>query len=126
MSIRAQKWSIAALLCIAVFLGWRCCVLLGQVITAEFVDKECKIAQGFCSESYTGPNPLGAPYLAFRLEFLIGYYESRTNTLAGSRLEEIVRRDYEQAVSDLLAALRRETTNDLGSDPHAWIQKYGQ
>ncbi len=125
MSVRSYKWSVAVLLCVAVFFGWRCWVLFGQVVTADFVDKECKITQDLCRDYPLMTNG-DASFLAMRLEFLMGYYESRSNTLAGSRLEQIVRRDYEQALTTLLDTLRRETTNDLGSDPHAWIQKYGK
>jgi hypothetical protein len=44
----------------------------------------------------------------------------------GSHLEQIVRRDYEGTLSNALAVFRRETTNALGNDPRAWIQKYGK
>jgi hypothetical protein len=123
MSIRSYKWSVAGLLCVAIFLSWRCCVLFGQVVAADFVDKECKNTEDLCSD-YALMSNRDPSFLAIRLKFLIGYYEGRSNTLAGSHLEQIVRRDYDQALTKVLDTLRRETTNDLGNDPHAWIQKY--
>lgn len=125
MSVRSYKWSVAGLLCVGVFLGWRCWVLFGQVVTADFVDKECKNTEDLCRD-YAQMSDRDPSFLAMRLEFLTGYYESRSNTLAGSRLAQIVRRDYDQALTNVLAILRREATNDLGNDPHAWIQKYGK
>jgi hypothetical protein len=56
----------------------------------------------------------------------MAYYEAHSKGLAGSHLEQIVRRDYEQALTNALAVFRSETTNDLGSDPHAWVKKYGK
>lgn len=125
MSIRSYKWSIAILLCIAASFGWQCWVLFGQVVAANFIDKECKITHELCSDSAL-PTTRDSSFLALRLDFLVGYYESCSNTLVGSHLEQIVRRDYEHALTNILAVLRRQTTNDLGSDPRAWIQKYGK
>ncbi len=125
MSTRAYKRTIGALVCALVILAWRSWVLFGQVVTASLIDHECRITQ----ESFTY-FPLSSTrdpvHLARDLEFLVGYYEGCSNQLAGSRLERIVRRDYEQTLTNALAILRRETTNDLGSDPHAWIERYGK
>lgn len=63
--------------------------------------------------------------LALRLEFLVGYYDAHSKSLAGSRLESIARRDYQQTLSNAVALFRSQSTNDLGDDPQAWIQKYG-
>jgi hypothetical protein len=82
--------------------------------------------QEYYREFFPTSTPVDVSASITQLEFLVGYYEARSNTLAGSSLEQIVRRDYEQAVASALAVLRRGTTNDLGSDPHAWIQRYGR
>jgi hypothetical protein len=118
MSVRSYKFSVAVLLCITVFLSWRLWVLFGQVVAADFIDKECRITQDFCRD-FSLLQRRDASLLAIRLEFLMGYYESRSNTLVASHLEQIVHRDYEQALTNALDTLRRETTNDLGSDPRA-------
>ena len=124
MSIRSYRLAIGVLLCVAVLLGWRCWVLFGQAVTADFIDKECKITDDACRAIPVPPrHDLVIP--AHHLEFLISYYEARSNSLAGSHLEQIVRRDYEQTISNALALFRRETTNDLGNDPRIWIKKYG-
>ncbi|MEK7707591.1 MAG: hypothetical protein AAB380_06315 [Verrucomicrobiota bacterium] len=125
MNVRSYKWGIAILLCVTIFFGWRSWVLFGQAVTADFIDKECKITEGLFRD-FPLQTAEDKKALAWRLEFLIGYYESRSNILAGSHLEQIVRRDYEQALTNALIAFRREATNDLGSDPRAWIQKYGK
>jgi len=125
MSIRSYKWSIAVLLCIVGLFGWRCWVLFGQVVAADFIDKECKITEELCTD-FPLTTPRDVSFLAMNLEFLMGYYESRSNTFVGSHLEQTVRRDYEHAITTALATLRRETTNDLGDNPRTWIQKYGR
>ena len=121
MSIRAYKVIVAVLLCISLFLAWRCWVLFGQQVAADFIEKQCRFTQ----ESFID-GPPDTEALAARLEFLMGYYSAYSKELAGSHLERIVRRDYEQTLTNALAVFRREATNDLGSDPRAWIQKYGK
>ncbi len=123
MSIRAYKLSLAVLACVAVFFAWRWWVLLGHEVAAGFVDYECETTEDLCRNWHLIENR-DASSLAMRLQFLMGYYESRSNMLAGSRLQRMVRRNYEQAVTNVLDTLRRETGEDLGSDPHAWIKKY--
>ena len=121
MSIRAYKLSVAVLLCISLFLAWRYWVLFGQQVAADFIEKQCRFTQ----ESFIDGSP-DTEALAARLDFLMGYYGAYSKALAGSHLERIVRRDYEQTLTNALAVFRHVTTNDLGSDPRAWIQKYGK
>lgn len=125
MSIRSYRWTIGVLLCVTALLGWRSWVIFGQVVTADFIDKECKITDdSFRAYPFSTTRDLAGP--VHDLEFLIGYYEAHSNTLVGSRLEQIVRRDYEGTLSNALAVFRRETTNDPGNDPRVWIRKYGR
>ena len=121
MSIRAYKVTVAVLLCISLLLAWRCWVLFGQQVAADFIEKQCRFTQESVIDG-----PPNTEALAARLEFLMGYYGAYSKGLAGSHLERIVRRDYEQTLTNALAVFRRETTNDLGSDPRAWIQKHGK
>jgi hypothetical protein len=123
MSIRSYKLSIAVLTCIAAFFAWRCWVLFGQGVTAAFIDHQCETTQDLC-RNYSLAANRDVSQLALQLDFLKGYYESRSNILAGSQLERVVRRDYDQALTNLLDTLRRETKDDLGDDLRAWIQKY--
>ena len=62
--------------------------------------------------------------LALRLDFLIGYYDAWHKSLVGSQLEWVVSRDYQQTLTNAVTLFRSQTTNDLGSDPQAWIKKY--
>ena len=121
MSIRAYKWSIAVLLCVVLLLGWRCFMLYRQMVTAAFIDFQCENTQTMFIGGESDPKAL-----AQHLKFLKGYYDGYSRSLVGSPLAKIVRRDYEQALTNSVAAFRRMTTNDLGNDPQAWIQKYGQ
>ena len=63
--------------------------------------------------------------LAHDLQFLTAYY-GYSKALVGSPIYRVVQRDFQHAVSNSLAQFRLVTTNDLGSDPRAWIQKYGE
>gem|GEM_PF-5609835 len=62
--------------------------------------------------------------LAIRLDFLMGYYDHYSKPLAGSPIEWMVQRDYQQTLTNAVALFRSQTTNDFGSDPQAWIQHY--
>ena len=125
MSIRSYKLTVGVLLCALALVVWRYVALYGQVVTAEFIDKHCKSTQDLLTDfpNFTPRNP---GLLTHDLRFLMGYYEGCSNELAGSRLEQIARRDYEQTLTNAAAAalFRREATNDLGSGPRAWLQEH--
>ena len=87
-----------------------------------FIEKQCVLTQDAIDHPPDGFVPEG---LAQRLQFLMGYYEAHGKSLVGSRLEAVVRRDYQRALTNAVALFRSQTTNDLGGDPQAWIQKYG-
>ena len=87
--------------------------------TACFVSYQCETTENIAAGD---PDPAS---LANRLGFLNDYYRGSTGTLAGSLIYRVVERDYQHALTSSVAAFRRITTNDLGSDPSAWIEKYG-
>ena len=62
--------------------------------------------------------------LVIRLDFLMGYYDHYSKPLAGSPIKWMIQREYQQTLTNAVALLRSQTTNDLGSDPRAWIRKY--
>ena len=119
MSVRVYKIVIGFLLCIVLLLGWSYWRLSGQVVWTYFIDAQCRTTQ----ESFIDASP-DPRALALRLDFLMGYYGAHSKALVGSHLEQIVRREYEQTLTNAVAAFRSMTTNDLGGDPRAWIQKY--
>jgi hypothetical protein len=121
MNIRAYRWSVVVLLCVVLLLGWHCIVLHRQLITASFIDLKCEDTQRAFIDGESDPKGL-----ARHVEFLMGYYEGESQILKAGPLAKIIRRDYEQALTNAVAAFRRWTTNDLGSDPKVWVQKYGQ
>ena len=121
MSIRAYKLIIVALLCIIIFLGWCCWSSYSQIIWAGFISQQCRITQDVIDHPPEGDV---RAWLALRLDFLMGYYDYHSRSLAGSRLQEVVRHEYQQTLTNAVALFRSQSTNDLGSDPKAWIQKY--
>ena len=119
MSLRAHKIMIAVLVCLLGLLAWRYWVLSGQVVWAEFIDAQCHTTQEAFIDVPSKPDAL-----ALRLDFLMGYYQAHSKALAGSGLEEMVRREYERTVTNAVVCFRNITTNDLGADPREWIKKY--
>ena len=121
MSIRTYKLSVALLACIVLFLGWCCWHLYGELVSASFVERQCMITQDMVDHPADNFVPQG---LAMRLDFLMGYYDYYGRPLRGSPIEWIVQRDYQQTLTNAVVLFRSQTTNDLGSDPKAWIKKY--
>jgi hypothetical protein len=89
-------------------------------MAAYFIDEQCRTTQ----EHYIGAESTPEA-LALRVDFLMGYYDAYSKSLAGSRLKQVVRWEYEQTLTNALACFRQLTTNDLGADPRAWIKRYG-
>jgi hypothetical protein len=54
------------------------------------------------------------------------YYPSGKKQTAGSHLDRMVERGRQSAIRDMLAHLRIITGADLGSDPQAWINRFGE
>jgi hypothetical protein len=110
---------MAVLLSVMVLLAWRCFASYRQMVTAGFIDSQCETTQKMFIDQR--PNP---PALAHRLKFLIGYYEHYSRTLRGAPIAQATERAYHQTLTNAVLAFRRWSTNDLGNDPRAWIQKY--
>jgi hypothetical protein len=119
MSIRSYKITIAVLALLVVALAWKCFAYYGQMVTAAFISHQCENVGDYAVEA---SNP-GS--LTHDLAFLVGYYDYYGKKLAGSPIHRVVYRDYQHAVTNVITQLRLITTNDLGGDPRAWIQKYG-
>jgi hypothetical protein len=120
MSIRTYKIITGILLLLVLLVAWRWFRLYRQMVAAAFISHQCEMvetASGLVSNTTT---------LASDLQFLTTYYEGEGKSLAGSPIGRVVQRDYQHAVASNLAQFRLITTNDLGSDPRAWIQKYGE
>lgn len=121
MSIRAYKFTVVALLCVFLLLALGCWRLYQQSVSASFIERECVFTQNLIDQPPDGFVPEG---LAMRLDFLMGYYNTHDKTLTGSPIEWMVERDYQRTLTNALVLFRSHATNDLGSDPRAWIQKY--
>ena len=120
MSIRTYKMATGVLMVLILLIAWRWFRLYRQMVAAAFISYQCEQV-----ENHSGIESNTAS-LVFDLEFLTDYYEGWGKTLAGSPIGRVVQRDYQHAVASNLAQFRLITTNDLGSDPRAWIQKYGE
>ena len=120
MSNLIYKVSIGVLLLVALLLAWRCLTLYRQMVTAAFISGQCEMTE---DHSVGETNPAA---LAQNLEFLTGYYRGYSRTLVGSPIYRVVERDYQHALTNTLTQFRSIATNDLGSDPRVWIQKYGK
>ncbi len=108
------------LVLLVLLLAWRCFRLEGQMFTAGSLSHDCEMVEdnsGIRSDTAA---------LAFDLARLTAEYEAASNTLTGSFVNRVVQRDYQHAVASCLTQFRRITTNDLGNDPRAWIQKYAK
>ena len=55
------------------------------------------------------------------LEYTAAYYPTGTKQTDSSQLGEIVELSRKIAIRDIIATLRRESGNDFGADPAAWI-----
>jgi hypothetical protein len=119
MSIRASKLTMSALLCIVLLLGGWVWHLHWQMLWANLIDEQCQITQKNYINEPTDPG-----MLALRLDFLMGYYDGHIKTLEGSRLQWMVWHEYQQTLTNAVAAFRSTSTNDLGDDPRAWIKNY--
>ena len=119
MSIRQYKTAIVVLVALVLFLAWRCFSLYSQMVNAAFISHQCENV-GDYANAISNPASLGND-----LNFLVGYCELNNKSL-NPRIHRVVYRDYQRALTNVLAQLRVITTNDLGEDPRAWIEKYGK
>ena len=120
MSIRTYKMVTGMLLLLLLLVAWRWFRLYQQMVAAAFISHQCEMVE------HASGMESNTTSLAFDLQFLTAYYEGEGKTLARSPISRVVHRDYQHAVASNLAQFRLITTNDLGSDPRAWIQKYGE
>jgi hypothetical protein len=86
---------------------------------AYLIHGQCRNTQEFFIDASSGPKAL-----AQRLDFLMAYYDGNCKRLAGSQLGPIIWREYQQTLTNAVVAFRAASTNDLGADPRAWIEKY--
>ena len=84
-----------------------------------FIQYQCEKTQTDFINGQTDPRSL-----ALRLDFLMGYYDHYSKKLNGSPEAQVVWQHYCQTLTNAVKAFRQMTTNDLGNDPRAWIEKY--
>jgi hypothetical protein len=58
------------------------------------------------------------------LQSTVTYYPSGTKQVKESRLDRIVERARQNAVREIISALRRKTGADYGDDPQRWIRQF--
>jgi hypothetical protein len=59
------------------------------------------------------------------LDYVVNYYPSGSKQETGSRLDRMVERERARAEQDIIAYLRTNSAEDLGTSPDGWIRKYG-
>ena len=135
MSGRRLKIGLWIFVAMTILLGWRWFVARGEIISAHFIELQIANLEREVSDQVQIRNMEkvgwvqraiddGPHLIAYQMAFLVGYYEYHKKELAHSQLEWIVRRDYQRAMTNAVALLRQQTTNDLGQDPQAWIRAY--
>lgn len=60
------------------------------------------------------------------LRYVLDYYPSGTKQIPGSRLDRIVETQRSNAVETIISHLRQKSGEDLGEDPHKWIEKFAR
>ena len=125
MSIRTYKIVTLGLVIVVVLLAWKCFRLYGYIVQANFVAAQAAHLRATVQAANGGWT--GSASVLDSLDWYIGYYDHRTNSLAGSGLLGLLRQDRERTVSEAITYLRKHGTNDFGDDPYLWIQKeYGR
>jgi len=57
------------------------------------------------------------------LDYTLHYYPSGSKQVQGSRLDRIVERARDNAVSAIIADLRKRSDKDFGDDPQRWVDE---
>jgi hypothetical protein len=121
MSIRTYKIVSLTLVTLVVLLAWKCFTLYGHIVNANFVAAQA--AQLRATVRAANDGWTGSASVLDTLDWYIGYYDHRTNSLAGSGLLGLLWQDRERTVSEAITYLRKHGTNDFGDDPYKWLQK---
>ncbi len=112
---------IAILLCLtAAFAFWQLRAKRQSTI-ATFIQHQLDGTQRNFIDT---PNP-SVRGLAFRLDFLTGYFEHYIQSVHDPELRGRLEHDYARTRTNALVVLRR-LTNDLGDDLSVWIETYGK
>jgi hypothetical protein len=117
-----RRWFVAAVLFAlpSLAVGWLFILYVSQTIQIAWGDEQTAIFEEMRDKSLRANNSSDA---AGYLEDAVNYYASGTKQKTGSRLDEIVERQRRCEIRDMIAARRRQTGQDLGEDPGAWIAK---
>ena len=59
-----------------------------------------------------------------KLRYTIGYYPSGSTQIPGSKVDRIVETARGHAIRDIVAHLRTLSSEDLGDEPEAWLERY--
>ena len=119
MNRRAYSIGIVLVLCCTGYLAWRHFLVERELATAAFIQFQIDTTQQSYIDLVT--NETG---LALRLAFLCGYFEHEIRHVHHPVLRRSLERDYRQTLTNAVVVFRKLATNDLGSDPTAWIKAY--
>jgi hypothetical protein len=107
----------AMILLLTACCGWLFYESLRNSLELAFADEQTEIFSQMESQALRGTPADGRG----ALEYAINYYPSGTKQRAGSRLDRIVERARSEAITSIVAHLRRTAPVDLGDDPKAWV-----
>ena len=115
MSTRQLKIVIVVLVCLSLWLGWKCWSLAGQIMTAKFVDHQ------FERCTLDVRDAAGPDRVLDSLSWSLSYYDGMTNALSRSGLGHLMKGVRDRTAAEAIQYLRKNTTNDYGDDPYQWI-----
>lgn len=101
--------------------GWQFWKLTWLRVQLAFAVEQTQIFEDMRSKSLATSDPAEA---AGFLAYTVWYYPTGSKQDASSFLDEIVERDRDAAIRDIIADLRIKTGQHLGGDPQAWLEAY--
>ena len=120
MRIRTYKIITLTLAGLLIWVTWKNLSLKSKIFTANCVVLQ---ADHLREVNTTFQGSKDCDTVLHELDWYVGYYDRRTNALAGSGLLGLLRRDRESVVRETIAYLRKNGTNDFGEDPYQWLNK---
>jgi hypothetical protein len=118
MCLPRQKIVTFALLAVVAALAWKCWSLKQSAVWTGFITFQSEHAR---ERVRFEDDPKST---AYALDFYLIYYRAHIGSIDGPMLRQVVERDKQQTVAEVLCYLRKATGEDLGDDPEKWIAKY--
>ena len=105
------------LLLFSAYMGWHIFV---RTIRMSFAEDQMQVFEIARRKALASD----AADAALSLRSVTGYYPSGTKQTTGTSMDRVVEQFRARAVEDIIAHLRAQTGEDLGSEPGPWIQRF--